>query len=233
MNPRSTSEAKLKRAAAERSRPPRGAHAAKKSAKRGEPTLRERFREETRRALLAAAEQTLARDGLAGARMEAIAQAAGVAVGTVYNYFADREKLISALLVLRREELLGRISSVTDGDAAFEVKLERYARTMLEHFEQHRALFRLLLQEEVSSGGKGKSKQTMLRELVAHADRLTALGVAEGRLREEDAELHGVMLLGLLRGVLLKAVNESFSPSLDDATSAVLRLFLRGCGRAP
>ena len=96
MNPRSTSETELKGASGGRQGAPK---------RKREPRLRERFREETRRALLAAAEQTLARDGLANARMETIAQAAGVAVGTVYNYFSDREQLISALLELRRSEL--------------------------------------------------------------------------------------------------------------------------------
>jgi AcrR family transcriptional regulator len=233
MNPRSTSETDLKGAGGERQRAPRGSGSAKRQR---EPRLRERFREETRRALLTAAEQTLARDGLAGARMEAIAQAAGVAVGTVYNYFADREQLISALLELRRSELLHRLSTVAEAasDTSFQVALEGYVRAMLEHFEKHRALFRLLLQEELGSAKKATkgAKHTMLRELMARADQLTALGVKQGALREEDAEFHGVMLLGLLRGVLLKSLDASFRLSLDEATSAVLRLFLSGSGTA-
>ncbi len=44
---------------------------------------------------------------------------------------------------------------------------------MLEHFEQHRALFRLLLQEELGSAKKSNkgSKHTMLRELMGRAER--------------------------------------------------------------
>jgi hypothetical protein len=107
-------------------------------------------------------------------------------------------------------------------------------RPILAHFEQHRALFRLLLQEELAGAkkaGKG-SKHGLLRELMARADQVTALGVERGVLREEDAELYGAMLLGLLRGVLLKSLDASFRLSLDDTTGATIRLFLRGAGRA-
>jgi AcrR family transcriptional regulator len=53
------------------------------------PRLRERLREEAARAILAAAEEVFATDGLQ-ARMERIAEQAGVAVGTLYNHFEDR-----------------------------------------------------------------------------------------------------------------------------------------------
>ena len=58
------------------------------------PRLRDRMREATIQALLAAAEKTLVTDGIQAAKIETIAAAAGVAVGTVYNYFEDRDHLL-------------------------------------------------------------------------------------------------------------------------------------------
>src|SRR5512140_1582670 len=70
--------------------------------------LRDRLREETSRAILAAAEDVFASDGLS-ARMESIAAHAGVAVGTLYNHFEDRKALVAALVRSRREALVARI----------------------------------------------------------------------------------------------------------------------------
>src|SRR3954453_22677342 len=79
------------------------------SSKRSHQSLRERFREQSNQAMLAAAEQVFAEQGLHGASMQQIAERAGVAVGTLYNHFKDREALLDALRAQRRLELLGRI----------------------------------------------------------------------------------------------------------------------------
>src|ERR1051326_4369570 len=71
--------------------------------------LRDRFRDQTEGAIMAAAEEVFARHGLHAAHMDAIARQAGVAVGTLYNYFTDREALLGALLDARRKELVGRL----------------------------------------------------------------------------------------------------------------------------
>src|SRR5439155_24611613 len=73
--------------------------------------LRSRQREEAGRAMMAAAEQVFAARGLSGASMNEIAARAGVAVGTLYNHFQDREALLEALLDARRAELKDRLDA--------------------------------------------------------------------------------------------------------------------------
>jgi AcrR family transcriptional regulator len=182
--------------------------------------------------ILAAAEQTLVKDGVQGAKMEAIAKSAGVAVGTVYNYFADREELISALLHLRRSELLARLEAAGEAHAQsdFRTQLETFVASAFEDLETHRALFRLLLHEETSVATKPASKQTMLRELTRLADRLIAFGVEEGVLRKDDASLFGPMLVGVMRSVLIHSVTDAGAGPLRDAVLPVLRFFLEGAG---
>src|SRR5689334_18472384 len=67
--------------------------------------LRERLRGATRDAILEAAAGVFAAGGATQARMEDIAARAGVAVGTVYNYFEDRTALVTALLDARRRDM--------------------------------------------------------------------------------------------------------------------------------
>src|SRR6186713_2975626 len=101
--------------------------------------LRERFRAETRDAILVAAERALGEHGARGAKMEVIAKAAGIAVGTLYNYFADRQELIEALLDLRRSELIARLDAALDESAErpFEGRLEAFLGAGLAHFREH------------------------------------------------------------------------------------------------
>src|SRR4051794_41806168 len=67
--------------------------------------LREWLRGATRDAILEAAARVFSSGGATHARMEDIAASAGVAVGTVYNYFEDRTALVTALLDGRRRDM--------------------------------------------------------------------------------------------------------------------------------
>jgi AcrR family transcriptional regulator len=198
----------------------------------GKRRLRERFRAETRGAILAAAERALVEQGARGARMEAIAQHAGIAVGTLYNYFADRQELIGALFDVRRRELieaLERAIDVSEGEA-FEARLTAFLAAGLAHFRAHRALIALVVHEELRAGA---GRWPMQLEMRARAERLVAAGLEAGLLRAEDRATYPHVLIGLLRG-LIEAALDSGDPGVShEALAAAVRCFLRGAQRAP
>ena len=70
---------------------------------------------ERRRAILAAALTVFARHGFAGARLDDVARQAGVAKGTLYLYFADKEALFRGLVEQNFAPVLA------DADAAIAV----------------------------------------------------------------------------------------------------------------
>src|SRR4051794_20415713 len=74
--------------------------------------LRGRLKGETQRESLHAAEAGFGQNGFESGPPEDIAARAGVSVGTLYNHFEDRDALLSALVVSRREDLLNRLDEV-------------------------------------------------------------------------------------------------------------------------
>src|SRR6188508_2634914 len=123
------------------------------------PRLRERLRSATRDAILAAAADVFAADGAANARIEDIAARAGVAVGTVYNYFEDRAALVAALLDVRTKSLLealdedsgrSRSKGGRGPSAAFAGELDRFVATLAGHFDTNRGLLTVLLDEHLA-----------------------------------------------------------------------------------
>jgi AcrR family transcriptional regulator len=190
--------------------------------------LRERLREETARAILAAAEEVFAAEGV-GARMDRIALRAGVAVGTLYNHFEDRAALVAALVRSRREALLSRV------DAALAAAREATAADQLQAFlhavEEHaRAHGPLLAARQQAGAGPGEARPTsILDELVRRANAVVARGIASGELRRDDAKVFGLALVGMARALLLRAVEGGAAPG--QATAAILDLFLRGAAR--
>jgi AcrR family transcriptional regulator len=73
--------------------------------------LRARFRLAVHDSLLEAAERSIVEDGVEGASLLSIAKRAGVAVGTIYNHFQDRQELFHELFTKRKGELVSEVDA--------------------------------------------------------------------------------------------------------------------------
>jgi TetR/AcrR family transcriptional regulator len=146
---------------------------------------------ETRTRILEAALAEFASMGLAGARTERIASAAGVNKALLYYYFESKEKLYFAALEhgaarIRDVSMAVFLSESTPG--------ERIVRTALNHFDrvlsQHE--FQRLLQQEMIRLHKGESDalgiiiKRLFSPLITMFEALVREGVATGELIQAD-----------------------------------------------
>lgn len=99
-------------------------------------TLRERHSEVTRGAILDAARRQFAEQGYAGAAVRPIAEAAGVAVQTLYSTFGSKQGLLLALVDTVREQSeaqqLGRLMMGSDEPLEMVRLAARIRRQILE-----------------------------------------------------------------------------------------------------
>ena len=210
-------------------------------------SLRARFRRATREAILNAAAGILGGDNGAQARMEDIAARAGVAVGTVYNYFEDRRALVTALLETRTKVLLDALddaaapvrgrkrtagASATAGDG-FEAELAGFVSAVAAHFDANRFLLHVLLDEERSRGIDAKAasrRRTVFGQLLSRAERLMTKGIRVRALRKDDPAMYAALLVGMVRGVALSALSRQLTFSTD-GTASIVRVFMSGAAR--
>jgi AcrR family transcriptional regulator len=199
----------------------------------GSTRLRDRLKQATRIAILDAAETVFAQAGVQSARMEDVASAAGVAVGTLYNYFADRNALLEALLDARREQLLSRIDAVlAERGLPFERRLQAFLTTTIEHFEQHLGLFALHMEAELVLRARAQGERP-LQAVLDRTTRLIKQGVASGALRGEDSSLYPALLMGMLRGLFIRHIHGIGGAPTPDAAMRLSRIFLHGAGKEP
>jgi AcrR family transcriptional regulator len=196
--------------------------------------LRVKLREATRNAILEAAEEVAAQEGIAGASLQAIADRAGIAVGTIYNYFDDKSELFKALFQLRRQELLGAIDRTIKVHAKqpFAAQLEAYVRAVFTHFDGRRAFLRMALDREPHAAvlkPRG-NKHAALQQLYERAERIVRIGLREKQLRDDDtAELMPSVLVAMVRAVLVLRADDERPFAAD--TERVVALFLTGAGK--
>ncbi|MGB8931235.1 MAG: TetR/AcrR family transcriptional regulator [Anaeromyxobacteraceae bacterium] len=191
--------------------------------------LRERLREETASVILAAAEQVIGEDGLHAARMERIAARAGVSVGTVYNYFADRAALVQSLFDSRAagmQEHLDRALAAVQGLPA-PAQVEAILAGMAEHARSHGPFFAALMSEHM--GPARLRPPTFAREVLQRrTNELVARAVAAGEFRDDSDGLFAEALVAIARLVLTRTVEGKLGPR---DVPALAELYVRGVAR--
>lgn len=161
--------------------------------KSGSPTRLGKRRQPkvTRDAILKAASYEFAMEGLAGARMDAIAQSAGVNKALLYYYFHDKDALYGAVLDQFFRPLFERLTQVLDRSASPGERILSYARM---HFDTIAAAphYARLFQGEMMSAGRDMSPylseivERYARPLFLRLQATFAQGVESGQFRQID-----------------------------------------------
>jgi len=152
--------------------------------------------------LLDAAEAELAAHGYHGARMARIAKAAGVAHGTLYVYFKDKDDLLAALQLDVDAELrsvLLAMPELNHGEATT-TELRAWAGSVCDVCQRHGAVLQALAEalNEDEHSPAGRAALRSMRLTTGHmAERLRAVCTESA---EFDAEIAALCLFALIEG---------------------------------
>jgi len=129
------------------------------------PRLGSRRRpEQSREAILQAAVLEFAREGVAGARTDAIARTAKVNKALLYYYFKDKEALYGAVLDHVFGGLIACVGEALSKDLAPPDKILAYAGAHFDYIASH-PLYPAIVQSEMMMGAR-RGKTTHLRHIV-------------------------------------------------------------------
>ncbi|MFI6874899.1 TetR family transcriptional regulator [Streptomyces sp. NPDC050400] len=150
--------------------------------------------EDTRRRIFIAAAAEFAEHGLAGARVDRIADAARANKQAIYRYYGSKEKLFAAVLRAKLEEV--RVAVSLDPDAVAESVGQMY-----DWYQQHPELIRLLLWEALEGDGQPGEDERARRE--GFRDKVHRLADSDASCLPEDARVRAAQdLLFTVMGLI-------------------------------
>ncbi len=152
-------------------------------------------KEARRRAILQAARQVFARKGYDPATLEAVAREAGLAKGTLYLYFRDKEDLFFQVVLATLEDLQDCIREQGQRQEGALRKLRAVAAGQFTFFLRHRDTLQLFA--PFSNPGLARLHKRLIGPMMekwnAHVQRVTALveeGQREGDVRRDLEARH-------------------------------------------
>lgn len=108
---------------------------------------RKAWREEVKREILAAALSVFSERGFHRAKMAEIAERAGVAVGTLYQYFPSKKALYETLLFEAASRIHERVIKALSEEGPPQEVLKRFLEVKLETLRENETLLKLHLRE--------------------------------------------------------------------------------------
>jgi AcrR family transcriptional regulator len=186
-----------------------------------------------RQQILDAALAVLAQQGYSEVLLDDVARRAGVAKGTLYLYFKDKQHLYTAVMEGLMVEMGERLRRAMAGETGSPLTKVRAAISeTLEFVELHKDFFMQCGQTRSTLCGKKDGEALRQRfddNLRLIGDQLQA-AVKSRELRPHDSLTGGLMVIAMCRMYLMKKVFHGHKPPLRESVDELLDLLLNGLG---
>ncbi|HEY3321415.1 MAG TPA: TetR/AcrR family transcriptional regulator [Planctomycetota bacterium] len=155
-----------------------------------------------------------------------VASAAGVAKGTIYRFYRNKEELYADICLSSLEDLNSRLSDLARGTESAQVRLRQMIECVAEHFGHNRDFFHVMLQEWGGAWSKKRAAFLASRQdAVKIFARVIRDGQKDGAFTGTDAYTSADMLLGMIRS-MVRFGDPKLSP--QNVAETILSIFLFG-----
>jgi len=178
--------------------------------------------------------RVISRKGMAAATMQEIADEAGVAKGTIYLYFRDRDELVEKTFESAMAELMVQIDEALTKDIPFEQKIRESIAAQLSFFSANAEFLRLYLSLRMPEGSperqrrQKKTCQPQYRTRIQKFADAIEVAMERGEIRRMDSFRLALFLIEGSNAVILERLSENKPPSEEADVDDIVALILDG-----
>lgn len=194
--------------------------------------ISQRAKEAVRVRLLEAAARYFAEHGYEATNVNDVAAAAGVAKGTIYNYFESKDELFGGVLAEAARRAVDRYSAVKHEDSA-RAALKALAAADVSVLREEESFMKVLVAEAMNP--RSETYASIIEHLSPFLDAVSeiiARGVEHGEVRGDRATIQLTLIfVGILTLLYVQHWKSGGSwPTLDEIPELSVETFLDGAG---
>lgn len=191
-----------------------------------EPATQARGRAATRERLLASGTELFAARGLHGVTSHDIAHAAGVAAGTFYLHFLDKQALFREIVFDAVRRLRERLDAASEAVAEREAAVRARMRALLEFAEENRDLVRILFARDHAAA---RIEADVLEFLAGTAEASLRARMERGLVRDDlDPAVAAQALVAMQARVVAWWVEDPSRAARESVVDTLTKLQLQG-----
>ncbi len=186
--------------------------------------------------ILDAAVKIFAAKGFHNATVAEIAASSGFAIGTLYQFFAGKEQLYSALLTEKLTAMYAAIRAAVGGASDIVGKIEQLVDSQFRFVEENAEFCGIFVRGDYLSLSEGSAelRAGIRRDYARHVAFIAEVlrtGIRAGVLREMDPTTMATALTGIVNSYASQWIALAETESLRRKTSSALAIFLEGVRR--
>lgn len=178
--------------------------------------------------------RVIARKGMAAATMQEIADEAGVAKGTIYLYFRDRDELVEKTFESAMSQLHARVDAAIELDVPFDQKLRGILGAVSTFFRENREFFRLYISMRFPEGNaqqQRRQKRTCQPQYQSRVQRVAEVlqqAMDRGEIGVTDPRRLALFIIEGSNAVIIDRVMSEAPSSADDDVDFLTATILGG-----
>ena len=194
---------------------------------------KERERMARRDEILESAATVFAEHGYNGATIQEVAQRAELSVGTLYNFFENKQELFNKLIVREARRLHEGLREAMAEAASPREKIVAYIRACMQELGKRLDLARLYVETVQATrfglpAGLDEEGASIDREFDAELEAVVAEGIRRGELADMPPQAVVALLGGMMNAVALKVIQDGDTTNLDRYAEACQRMVNEG-----
>lgn len=175
-----------------------------------------------REIILDAAIEVMADEGYYFTKMSWIADRAGIAVGTIYNYFSSKEEVLEEIFAREFKKRLELLKELEESrDLSVVSKIELFLVRHFEEIKKNPALGNILVREKEFPKKEG-SINNYLDKLPNAIESLLEKGKETGELDIDNPGLIAAIIFGGIQGVVERSIKKDNLAMLDEASDEII-----------
>ena len=181
--------------------------------------------------ILTAARTVFAGKGYREATMDEIAEAAGVAKGTLYSYFPSKQDVYVAVLNQGGKELLELTRAAVAAPGGFRARVAQFIRTRVEYLDTHIEFFRIYQAELGNMTHPAWVCPDFRARYARQMEMLTGLvreAAERSETREAPAEVVACGIYEMTRGLLLQRIMTGVQRPAEVEAETLAEILWRG-----
>jgi AcrR family transcriptional regulator len=186
-------------------------------------------------ALCEAARSLFLERGIDATTIDDLAQRAGIAKGSFYRYFDDKQALVQAVLAPLGDALLAALAEAAVGLGAARAADDtrrvfvRLSRSLFVALIGRPEVTRLLLQESHAAPSHARIPvHALTLEVARSAERITELALSHGLARRAPPQVSALLVIGAVERLLLAYFDGQLRSPPAEAIQGVIALVLDG-----
>jgi AcrR family transcriptional regulator len=181
-----------------------------------------------------AAMRVIARKGMAAATMQEIAEEAGVAKGTIYLYFRDRDELVEKTFETAITQLIAKVESALDSGTTVEDKIRAAMTAKFSFFRENKEFFRLYISLRLPEGNaqqQRRHKRTCEPQYLSSVGRFAKIlsdAMDRNEIRRVDPHRLALFIVEGSNAIVVERVMEETSPSEESDVEFLTQVIMGG-----